>query len=66
MSDLITAMVYTIQQFVSMFFDLQIDSGLSIGHFIIAVSILSLVIRVLFSAIGVKGTASVVQGSKED
>lgn len=57
MTDLITAITYTISKFVSMFFTLQIDPGVSIGHFLVAVAILGAVIRLVFRLVNVPGRA---------
>lgn len=52
MDDLVSAIVYTISAFVETFFSLNIGiSGVSVGSFMIAVAILSIVIRLIFSVI---------------
>lgn len=55
MTDLITAMVYTIRKYVAMLFSLQIDNGVSIGAFFLAVAIMGALIKLLFSLIHIPG-----------
>ena len=55
MSDLVMAMVYTIQRYVTMMFSLQIDNGVSIGDFFLAVAIMGALIKIVFSAVRVGG-----------
>lgn len=55
MTDLMTAITYTIGKFVSMFFNLQIEAGVSIGHFLVAAAILGAVIRLIFRLVNVPG-----------
>lgn len=55
MTDLVTAMVYTITKFVSMLFSMQIDPGISVGSFLLAIAILGAVIRLVFALIRVPG-----------
>lgn len=63
MTDLIQAMVYTIQKFVSMFFTLNIDNDVSIGGFMLATAILGALIRLIFSVIHVPGGKFAPRGS---
>lgn len=55
MTDLVTAMVYTITKFVAMLFSMQIDPNISVGSFLLAVAILGAVIRLVFALIRVPG-----------
>lgn len=57
MSELVQAMVHTISRFVMMFFNLQIDSGVTVGGFLVAVAILGAVIRLIFLFVNVPGSA---------
>ncbi|MCI8403179.1 MAG: hypothetical protein HFI38_14000 [Lachnospiraceae bacterium] len=56
MTDLITAITYTISKFVTMFFSLQIDPGISIGHFFVAAAILGALIRFVFHTVQAPGS----------
>ena len=66
MTDLVSAMAYAIGKFVSMLFSLEIDPGISVGSFFLAVAILGAVIGLVFSLVKVPGARWVSRWGSRD
>lgn len=58
MNELVQAVVYTIGKFVTMLFSIQVESGISVGNFLIASGVLCVVIKIIFNAISTPGYRS--------
>lgn len=59
MADLVEAVVYTVSSFVAMLFNMATGlAGVSVGSFLLACGILSVIIKILFSVVGTKPSFS--------